>query len=121
MLVSPDSLELADLERTPMRQFVLVYGVERFPFSRPEILEKWIHAVQREKWKPSISSTLCSKHFLEDCYQVRPGVKVKLLKEDAVPSVFDFPVCLPKETSVGRPSRLEPSNVIVSNLRTSFI
>ncbi|XP_067011491.2 uncharacterized protein [Anabrus simplex] len=73
----------------------------RFPFSRPEILKKWVQAIRREHWLPTAYSTLCSKHFTPDSYQTRPGAPVKLLKEDAVPSIFSFPDHLQKKVPFG--------------------
>lgn len=48
----------------------------------------WIKAIRRENWNPSSFSYICSKHFVESDYQIRPGADRKLLKHDAVPSVF---------------------------------
>lgn len=62
-----------------------------FPFKRPEILKKWVHVMRRENWQPSKHSRLCSDHFKESDYLVRPGCTVNLLKPDAVPSIFNFP------------------------------
>ncbi|KAH1021788.1 hypothetical protein HUJ04_011273 [Dendroctonus ponderosae] len=68
-----------------------------FPFKRPEILTMWINAIRREDWTPSKSSKLCSVHFQDTDYQIRPGTSVKLLKCDAVPSIFSFPEHLLKK------------------------
>lgn len=62
-----------------------------FPFKRPEILKLWIRAIRRENWNPSKTSRLCGEHFLPSDYQDIPGSKRKVLKLDAVPSVFNFP------------------------------
>lgn len=72
-------------------RIVIGFCVLRFPFKRLEILDLWIKAIRRENWKPARTSRLCSKHFEESDYQVRPGSSVKLLKPTAVPSVFNFP------------------------------
>ncbi|XP_044766572.1 THAP domain-containing protein 1-like [Coccinella septempunctata] len=55
----------------------------RFPFKRPDILELWITAVGRENWYPSKYSRIC-----ED-YLHNPSYTRKILKLDAVPSVFN--------------------------------
>ncbi|XP_069687541.1 uncharacterized protein [Periplaneta americana] len=74
----------------------------RFPHSRPEMLKKWVQALRWENWSPSIHSCICSKHFTDECYQVRPGVLVRLLKPEAVPTIFNFPAHLQKKVSVRR-------------------
>lgn len=43
-----------------------------------------------EDWRATIHSALCSKHFTEQDYLVRPGALIKLLKPDAIPTVFSF-------------------------------
>jgi hypothetical protein len=58
--------------------------------ARPKLLKLWENAVRRKNWKATIHSSLCSKHFDEEAYQVRPGALVKLLKEDAIPTIFSF-------------------------------
>ncbi|XP_054265229.1 THAP domain-containing protein 5-like isoform X2 [Macrosteles quadrilineatus] len=63
----------------------------RFPHLRPEIFKEWEKAVGRsEDWRATIHSALCSKHFTEQDYVVRPGALIKLLKPDAIPTVFSF-------------------------------
>ncbi|XP_069820570.1 uncharacterized protein [Dendropsophus ebraccatus] len=64
----------------------------RFPMKDPDRLSKWVIAIRRKNWKPSASSRICSDHFTEDDYMLRPGAMVPRLRLDAVPSVFDgFP------------------------------
>ncbi|CAH2328771.1 THAP domain-containing 1-like [Pelobates cultripes] len=60
----------------------------RFPLKNPEKLAKWIAAVRREKWTPTIYSRLCSDHFTEQDYMLRPGASSPYLRTDAVPSIF---------------------------------
>ncbi|XP_045465513.1 peroxynitrite isomerase THAP4-like [Harmonia axyridis] len=60
----------------------------RFPFKNPELLNKWISAVKRENWEPKAHSRICSVHFTESDYQIRPGAGYPLLKITAVPSLF---------------------------------
>ncbi|KAF2884152.1 hypothetical protein ILUMI_22011, partial [Ignelater luminosus] len=69
---------------------------------RPEILELWIKAIRRENWFFSKSSRICGQHFLESDYKIRPWCSLKLLKPDAVPSVFSFPKHLKKHTAPRR-------------------
>ncbi|KAM9299287.1 uncharacterized protein PAF06_016335 [Gastrophryne carolinensis] len=58
----------------------------RFPLKDPERLEKWIEAVQRDDWKPTLHSKVCSDHFTEKDYMIRPGAACPYLRVDAVPT-----------------------------------
>ncbi|KAG8594555.1 hypothetical protein GDO81_001247 [Engystomops pustulosus] len=67
----------------------------RFPLKDPDRLSNWVMAIRRKNWKPSASSRICSDHFTENDYMLRPGAMVPRLRLDAVPSVFDgFPTHL---------------------------
>lgn len=57
--------------------------------------------MKRNKWQPTASSYICSKHFAENCF--RTYSNQLRLKEDAVPSVFDFPSHLQKRRAERRP------------------
>ncbi|KAI4455481.1 thap domain-containing [Holotrichia oblita] len=72
-----------------------------FPWKRPEILKLWVQAIRRENWYPSKTSRICGNHFLENDYKLKPGSTIKLLKPDAIPSVF----CFPKHLQTKRTSR----------------
>ncbi|XP_060520733.1 THAP domain-containing protein 5-like isoform X2 [Cylas formicarius] len=72
-------------------------NISSFPFNRLDILERWVKAVHRKDWKPSKSSKLCSEHFLSSDFLVRPGSTKKVLKPDAIPSIFSFPKGLVKK------------------------
>uniref|UniRef100_A0A2S2NZV2 THAP domain-containing protein 9 n=1 Tax=Schizaphis graminum TaxID=13262 RepID=A0A2S2NZV2_SCHGA len=75
----------------------------RFPLKRTEVLQKWIKEVRRKNFVPSKYSFLCSEHFLDSDYQIRPGATIKLLNENAIPSVFKgFPVHLQQSLPVKR-------------------
>lgn len=75
----------------------------RFPLKRPDILKMWVHAIKRKNFTPNNYSYLCSEHFHSDDYQIRPGSNIKLLKENAVPSIFNaFPKHLQKTKVVRR-------------------
>jgi len=57
----------------------------------------WVRAMRRiepdgKMWQPSTYDTLCSRHFTMDSFD-RTGQTVRL-RDDAVPSIFDFPVHL---------------------------
>ncbi|XP_073541495.1 uncharacterized protein [Phyllobates terribilis] len=64
----------------------------RFPMKDPNRLSKWVLAIRRKDWNPCASSRICSDHFTENDYMIRPGAMVPRLRLDAVPSIFDgFP------------------------------
>ena len=55
--------------------------------------------MRRSNWQPSRSSYLCSAHFTKDDYIVPPGSEKKTkLKISAVPSIFNFPQHLQKQS-----------------------
>lgn len=53
----------------------------------PVRLSKWIKALHRSDWKPSAFSRICSDHFKDKNYILRPGVAIPRLRSSAVPSV----------------------------------
>lgn len=57
----------------------------------PSSLSKWVKAVKRKNWTPSIHTRICSVHFVKSDYQIRPGYETPRLREAAVPSIFNFP------------------------------
>lgn len=73
-----------------MRNF-FTFQCHRFPLNSKILLSKWLVAVRRENFKANGSTRICSDHFLGSDYKVRPGASSKYLKDDAVPSLFDFP------------------------------
>lgn len=71
-------------------------------------MKLWVKAVSRKNWKPSISTKLCSRHFLREDYLNRPGAFVKRLKPEAVPSVFPtYPQSLQKQAKKLRQGFME--------------
>ncbi|KAM5192996.1 uncharacterized protein ACMZJ9_012708 isoform 1-T2 [Mantella aurantiaca] len=88
----------------------------RFPMKNPEYLAKWLAIIRRDKWKPSIYSRLCSDHFTEDDYMLRPGASYPYLRLDAVPSIIDG-VCVRKEPVKKPPKKVEngPSTLALPN------
>ncbi|XP_049954808.1 THAP domain-containing protein 1-like [Schistocerca serialis cubense] len=82
-----------------------------FPFSRSEMQKLWAQAIRRDKCSPTAYSTICSRHVTENCYKVRPGASLRLLKEDAVPSIFDFPKHIQRKMTARRQLvRKEPAS-----------
>ncbi|KAF0737202.1 THAP domain-containing protein 1-like, partial [Aphis craccivora] len=72
-----------------------------FPLKNPNLLSQWLKEVRRKNFVPSKYSIICSEHFIDTDYQIRPGATVKLLNTNAVPSVFSgFPTHLLKPLPV---------------------
>jgi len=66
-------------------------------------MTKWLNAIRRKQFKANQWSRLCSVHFTEQDYQVRPGAHRLLLKNNAVPSVFpSFPSYFQKTNKIPR-------------------
>lgn len=66
----------------------LVLFCFRFPFKRPDILQKWVLAINKKNFKPDNNHHVCSAHFKDEDFQQHLGCFRKVLKEHAVPSVF---------------------------------
>ncbi|XP_007229747.3 THAP domain-containing protein 1 [Astyanax mexicanus] len=60
----------------------------KFPLARPDICGKWVAAMRRTNFKPTKYSNICSQHFTKDCFKRECNNRV--LKENAVPSLFSF-------------------------------
>ena len=60
----------------------------RFPHKYSDLLSKWVHAMKRKDWAPTEHSSLCSDHFDESCFVVRPGKCGRRLYDHAVPTKF---------------------------------
>ncbi|XP_053865057.1 THAP domain-containing protein 3 isoform X1 [Malaclemys terrapin pileata] len=61
----------------------------RFPFSRPELLARWVGNIGRGDFQPSSHTVLCSQHFQPDCFSAF-GNRTNL-KPNAVPTLFACP------------------------------
>ncbi|GBL75412.1 hypothetical protein AVEN_194602-1 [Araneus ventricosus] len=71
-------------------------GLTFHSFPKDETRRKlWVKAVGRENWEPSKFSKLCSKHFPEEMID-RTSLSCVRLRDNAVPSIFDFPSHLQK-------------------------
>ena len=69
----------------------------------PERRRKWIQAVRRVNFEPTSGSCICSEHFLPSDYRTETHLTRKLLKDNAVPSVFpSFPSHLQPPTKKRR-------------------
>uniref|UniRef100_A0A8C5WB55 THAP domain-containing protein 1 n=1 Tax=Leptobrachium leishanense TaxID=445787 RepID=A0A8C5WB55_9ANUR len=60
----------------------------KFPLTRPLLCKKWESAVRRVNFKPTKYSSICSDHFTPDCF--KRECNNKLLKDNAVPTLFSF-------------------------------
>ena len=82
------------------------YSFHCFPHQNPNLLKKWVHAICRKQWKPTKHSFICSDHFHESCFVIRPGAEGRRLKDDAVPSIFQtFPSYYQKDIKFRRSPR----------------
>ncbi|XP_068085832.1 peroxynitrite isomerase THAP4 isoform X7 [Anabrus simplex] len=76
-----------------------------FPLQRPGVLTKWLLALKRDDFFPTYAHRLCSAHFAQGCFWKSIGKRI--LKDNAVPTVFDFsirPKKVSKKTSNDRAS-----------------
>ncbi|CAJ1071070.1 THAP domain-containing protein 1 [Xyrichtys novacula] len=60
----------------------------KFPMTRPHVCVKWVAAMNRDNFKPTKYSSICSEHFTKDCFKMECNNRV--LKDNAVPSIFDM-------------------------------
>ncbi|XP_022182697.1 THAP domain-containing protein 1-like [Myzus persicae] len=63
-----------------------------FPLKNPERNQLWITAIRRKGFVPTKNSCICSEHFVQSDYDLKPGGSYKLyLKETAIPSMIPDP------------------------------
>ena len=79
----------------------------RFPITDKELCKKWIVASKRDGFVPTSASYICSDHFTKDDYLFSNS---KRLKQNSVPSVFNFPdhflpSKLKRKAPIARPSQ----------------
>jgi hypothetical protein len=86
--------------------FLCVYY--RFPVSDPDRLHKWVLATKRDKWVPKATDYLCSKHFDDSCFY-HYSTQLRL-REDAIPTIFDFPEHLQKAVKPQRRTVMKHSH-----------
>ncbi|KAH7940880.1 hypothetical protein HPB49_007399 [Dermacentor silvarum] len=58
--------------------------------SDPELRAKWLKVISRDDWTPNTTScysTVCCRHF--GSFDFKEGCKIRKLKKDAVPSIFE--------------------------------
>ncbi|CAL1264116.1 unnamed protein product [Larinioides sclopetarius] len=63
----------------------------RFPVGKRNEARRnqWVHRIARDKWIPNTNSRLCEVHFTEDQFENHRADNRRLLKNTAVPSVFN--------------------------------
>ncbi|CAJ1049249.1 ARL14 effector protein [Xyrichtys novacula] len=59
----------------------------RFPLSKPQLANKWVHSLGMKNFIPTANTCLCSEHFRTDCFRDYNGKQ--FLREDAVPTIFN--------------------------------
>ncbi|KAM7139160.1 THAP domain-containing protein 3 isoform 5-T8 [Macrochelys suwanniensis] len=82
----------------------------RFPFSRPELLARWVGNIGRGDFQPSSHTVLCSQHFQPDCFSAF-GNRTNL-KPNAVPTLFAFPRTVRDFTRTEDGRRLDVETVL---------
>ena len=93
-------------------------SMHEFPHKNPQLLQKWVKAIRREKWFPNQSSVLCSTHFSDDYFV--EGKKNTRLKKDAVPSIFNFSEHLQEDTNTKMKKRKSPKKRLLSSSSWTF-
>ncbi|XP_056463749.1 ARL14 effector protein isoform X3 [Gadus chalcogrammus] len=58
----------------------------RFPLSKPQLANQWVHSLGMKNFLPTANTCLCSEHFRPDCFRDYNGKQ--FLREDAVPTIF---------------------------------
>ncbi|XP_054637995.1 THAP domain-containing protein 1-like [Dunckerocampus dactyliophorus] len=76
----------------------------RFPHCNAQLLKQWVVNMRRNGWIPAARSQLCSSHFTEENFD-RTGQTVRL-RQNAVPTVFDFPDHLLKNSARRKPPKV---------------
>lgn len=76
--------------------------------------------MRRDNFTPSKQSKLCSKHFTSGCYNINPSSSQKKLKDNAIPSIFDFPTSFKKDKNPRKPPANRQQNTSVNNLNDSL-
>ncbi|OCU00472.1 THAP domain-containing protein 1 isoform X1 [Xenopus laevis] len=60
----------------------------RMPMENPELLGKWVLAIQKKYWKPTFFCRICRDHFTEEDIIACPETLALKLRSNAVPSIF---------------------------------
>nr|CAD7427767.1 unnamed protein product [Timema monikensis] len=88
-------------------RFVKGSGITFHQFPKSEELKNtWLTNIQRENFVPNKYTTLCSKHFTEDSFDTEK-FGGHWLKQNAVPTVFDFSKPLRKKRKPHKSEKLD--------------
>ena len=87
----------------------------RFPHSNPELLRKWIQAIEQKDCLPNKHSVICSAHFKEGCFVPLSHSFGWTLKHDAVPTEFQAFHKYYQDTKAKRKSPTKTQLVSVSH------
>ena len=94
-------------------------SVHEFPPASSKLRGSWTRFVQRtrDRWHPTNTSYICSKHFTSDSYhnwmQYEMGLAKKLiLKKEAIPTIY------PDVTNMTRPPPVTSSTVSSAPVRS---
>ncbi|KAM7110959.1 THAP domain-containing protein 1 isoform 1-T1 [Molossus nigricans] len=82
---------------------------KRFPLTRPSLCKEWEAAIRRKNFKPTKYSSICSEHFTPDCF--KRECNNKLLKENAVPTIFLYTEPREKKEDLEPQEQLSPPPV----------
>lgn len=76
--------------------------------------------MRREGFEPTKHTVICSEHFLETGYLVRPGSYRKMLKPDAIPTVFPaFPSYYQPPAKKSRPARKQDTSSLPKDVTST--
>ncbi|RXG56302.1 THAP domain-containing protein 5 [Armadillidium vulgare] len=62
----------------------------RFPLTNKKLTKIWVMKMKRGKFYPSKFSKICSDHFTPDCINPGVGFGKPTLKQNAIPTIFNF-------------------------------
>uniref|UniRef100_A0A1Y1N715 THAP-type domain-containing protein n=1 Tax=Photinus pyralis TaxID=7054 RepID=A0A1Y1N715_PHOPY len=90
------------------------YSLYRIPADEPR-RSKWVQNMRRDrgpdKWQPTTGSRICEVNFEEDQFETCRKDKLKKLKPNAVPTLFDVPNPPPRITPLPRKSLYKETSV----------
>ena len=72
-----------------------------FPVDKIDLCKKWVIATRLINFAPTKNHVICSNHFCKEDYR---HVGSKKLKDDAVPSVFEFSTVIKTTSTPRKPS-----------------
>ncbi|XP_064483121.1 uncharacterized protein LOC135395967 [Ornithodoros turicata] len=106
-----EQASLTEAKRRELEEKMSKVSFLGFP-SDPAVKRKWIVAIRRDEGKffsVSQHTKVCSKHFADTDFYASYASGIRLLKEGAVPGIFNFPA------KSAKPPRKPPKNRSMSN------